>query len=66
MMSFGVTYVAGLFMVGVNCSFSCAYDIGVLLLRLGAARSAVRSLCCSVVMSFRFSVMLCVIGVGDV
>ena len=56
-------------MFRVNCSFSCAYDIGVNLLTLGAAWSsmfsiplAVRSPCCSVVMSSRFSVMLCVIG----
>ena len=71
MMSFSLTYVAGLLMFRVNCSFSCAYDIGVQLLLLGAARSsiffipfAVRIPCCSVVMSSEFSVMLCVRGGG--
>ena len=73
-MSLGVVYVAGLLKFRVNCSFSCAYDIVVHLLLLGAARSsifsipiAVMSPCCSVVTLSKFSVMLCVIGgVSDI
>ena len=65
-MSSGAVYVAGLLMSHMNCSFSCAYVISVQLRLLGAARFsifsipiAVRSLCCSVMMS---SKLLCVIG----
>ena len=72
-MSFGVTNVAGLLMFRVNCSSSCANDIGVQLLLLGVARStifsipiAVRNPCCSVVMSSRFYVMLCVIRRSEI
>ena len=68
-MSLGVTYVDGLLIFRVKCSFSCSYNIGAHLLRLGAARSsivfiplAVRSPCCLVVILSRFSDMLCVIG----
>ena len=73
MMSFGVTYVADLLMFRGKCSFSCAYDICVQLLLLGAARSsifsipiAVRIPCCLVVISSRLCVMLCVLGGGIV
>ena len=38
MMSMGVTYVVGLLSFLVNCSFSCAYDMGAHILLLGAAR----------------------------
>ena len=64
-MSLGVTYVVGLLMCRVNCSFSCAYDMGAHVLLLGAARSSMFSIptrCCSVVMLSKFADMMCVIG----
>ena len=41
--SLGVTFVAGFLMFCVNCSFSCAYDMGVHVLLPGAARSSIFS-----------------------
>ena len=69
MMSLGVIYAVDFLPFRMNCSFSCAYDMGADILLLSVARSsmlsipiAVRSPCCSVVILSKFADMLFFIG----
>ena len=59
--------MAGLLILSVDCCFACAYDTGVHLLPVSATKPsmcaipiAIGSICCSIVIYSKFSVMRCV------